>query len=76
MQVLLRRVYGVQGVLLRRMKSSMVDGKPIVDLPGCVQRRETVMLSEEERVFYEELKAQSQDVVKDLQDNSSGCAAA
>ena len=64
----------VQGVLLRRMKTMTIDGKPIIDLPDCTEKRLSAEFSPGEQAFYDELKEQSKDVVRDLKDNSGGCA--
>jgi hypothetical protein len=64
----------VQGVLLRRMKSMTLDGKPIIDLPPCSHTRLSAEFSAEEQAFYDELKEQSKAVLRNLQDNSGGSA--
>lgn len=65
----------LQGVLLRRMKTMTLDGKPIIDLPECTHKQLSAEFSAEEQAFYDKLKEQSKEVVKDLKDNSGGCVA-
>jgi hypothetical protein len=57
------------------MKTMTVDGKPIVNLPPCTHTRLSVEFSTAEQAFYDVLKEQSKAVVRNLQDNSGGCAA-
>jgi hypothetical protein len=57
------------------MKTMTVDGKPIIDLPACTHKRLAAEFNAEEHAFYDELKEQSKAVVKNLEDNSGGCAA-
>ncbi|KAK4250903.1 SNF2 family N-terminal domain-containing protein [Corynascus novoguineensis] len=50
----------LKAMMLRRMKDSMIDGKPILTLPPKTENSEHVVFSDDERQFYQTLEAQSQ----------------
>ncbi|CAK45712.1 uncharacterized protein An08g10070, partial [Aspergillus niger] len=53
----------LKAILLRRTKSSEIDGKPILQLPPKVSERVHAVFSEEEQEFYNALEARSQNEV-------------
>ncbi|KAK4125303.1 hypothetical protein N657DRAFT_362668 [Parathielavia appendiculata] len=50
----------LKAMMLRRMKDSMIDGKPILTLPPKTENSEYVVFSDDERQFYQELESKSQ----------------
>jgi len=50
----------LKAIMLRRMKSSEIDGKPILVLPPKTREDEFVVFSEDEKKFYQDLEARSQ----------------
>ncbi|KAK4140210.1 SNF2 family N-terminal domain-containing protein [Dichotomopilus funicola] len=50
----------LKAMMLRRMKNSMIDGKPILTLPDKKENSEHVVFSDDERQFYEDLESRSQ----------------
>ncbi|KAE9973687.1 hypothetical protein BLS_003475 [Venturia inaequalis] len=50
----------IKAVMLRRTKSSTLDGKPIISIPERTSETANVELSEEERDFYQALEQQAQ----------------
>ncbi|KAK3987417.1 ATP-dependent helicase ULS1 [Cladorrhinum sp. PSN332] len=50
----------LKAIMLRRMKNSEVDGKPIVSLPPKTENSERVVFSEDEQQFYRDLETRSQ----------------
>ncbi|KAK1779954.1 SNF2 family N-terminal domain-containing protein [Copromyces sp. CBS 386.78] len=50
----------LKAVMLRRMKTTVIDGKPILDLPPKVEHIEHVEFSDEEQTFYKNLQDKSQ----------------
>ena len=50
----------LKAMMLRRMKNSMIDGKPILTLPPKTETSEHVVFSEDERLFYQDLESRSQ----------------
>ena len=50
----------LKAIMLRRMKNSEIDGKPILTLPPKTQLDDHVVFSEDELKFYNELEAKSQ----------------
>ncbi|OJJ73280.1 hypothetical protein ASPBRDRAFT_173837 [Aspergillus brasiliensis CBS 101740] len=53
----------LKAILLRRTKSSEIDGKPILQLPPKVSERVHAVFSEKEQEFYNALEARSQNEV-------------
>ncbi|KAK4192478.1 SWI/SNF family DNA-dependent ATPase [Podospora australis] len=53
----------LQATMLRRMKDSKINGKPLLTLPPKTQHSELVQFSEEERQFYMDLETRSQVVL-------------
>jgi len=49
----------LKAIMLRRMKNSQIDGKPILTLPSKIEHEENVEFSEDERQFYTELETKS-----------------
>ncbi|KAL2158389.1 hypothetical protein VTH06DRAFT_4437 [Thermothelomyces fergusii] len=49
----------LKAMMLRRMKDSMIDGKPILTLPPRTESSERVEFSEDERQFYQDLETRS-----------------
>lgn len=56
----------VKSVCLRRTKQTMIDGKPILELPPKTIEKVHVLFSPEEQTFYDELEANSQKQVDRL----------
>jgi len=57
----LRKLQAVlKAIMLRRMKTSTIDGKPILELPPKTKHEDFVTFSEDERRFYQDLEARSQ----------------
>ncbi|KAK4176889.1 putative ATP-dependent helicase [Triangularia setosa] len=50
----------LKAIMLRRMKTSEIDGKPILTLPPKTERSEFVEFSEDEKQFYQDLETRSQ----------------
>ncbi|KAF3490605.1 RING-13 protein [Arthroderma uncinatum] len=50
----------LKAILLRRMKTSKIDGKPILQLPPRVTEKVHTIFSEDEHSFYQALETQSQ----------------
>lgn len=50
----------LKAVMLRRTKSTLIDGKPIVTLPEKTQLEEEAVFSEDELKFYKDLESRSQ----------------
>ncbi|KAK4229547.1 ATP-dependent helicase ULS1 [Podospora fimiseda] len=50
----------LKAIMLRRMKNSVVDGKPIVSLPAKTENSDIVYFSAEEQQFYNDLEGRSQ----------------
>ena len=50
----------LKAIMLRRMKTSEIDGKPILTLPPKVEHSEHVVFSPEEDAFYKALESKSQ----------------
>ncbi|KAK0671374.1 putative ATP-dependent helicase [Cercophora samala] len=50
----------LKATMLRRMKTSEIDGKPILTLPPKTERSEFVEFSEDEKQFYKDLEDRSQ----------------
>ncbi|KAK0737532.1 SNF2 family N-terminal domain-containing protein [Apiosordaria backusii] len=50
----------LKAIMLRRMKSSEIDGKPILTLPPKTERSEFVEFSADEKQFYQDLETRSQ----------------
>ncbi|KAK4155315.1 P-loop containing nucleoside triphosphate hydrolase protein [Chaetomidium leptoderma] len=50
----------LKAMMLRRMKNSMIDGKPLVALPPKTENSEEVTFSDDERQFYQDLETRSQ----------------
>lgn len=49
----------LRAIMLRRMKTSKLDGKPLVDLPPKTEEIEHVVFDEDERGFYTNLEART-----------------
>ncbi|KAL2150297.1 hypothetical protein VTH82DRAFT_7973 [Thermothelomyces myriococcoides] len=49
----------LKAMMLRRMKNSMIDGKPILTLPPRTENSEHVVFSDDERRFYQDLETRS-----------------
>lgn len=49
----------LKAVLLRRTKTSTIDGKPILQLPGRVSEEVHAVFSEDEQAFYDSLEART-----------------
>lgn len=50
----------LKAIMLRRMKNSLIDGKPIVSLPPKTENSEMVIFSDDEKAFYVDLETRSQ----------------
>lgn len=50
----------LKAILLRRTKKSMIDGKPILDLPERTTEKQHAVFSEDEEAFYRALETQTQ----------------
>lgn len=50
----------LKAMMLRRMKNSLIDGKPILSLPQKIESSEQVVFSVDEQQFYRDLEARSQ----------------
>ena len=50
----------LKAIMLRRMKNSKIDGKPILTLPDKTENSEHVVFSEDEKSFYTELESRTQ----------------
>ncbi|KAH6854916.1 SNF2 family N-terminal domain-containing protein [Chaetomium sp. MPI-CAGE-AT-0009] len=50
----------LKAMMLRRMKNSEIDGKPILTLPPKTENSEHVVFSDDERQFYQDLESRSQ----------------
>lgn len=49
----------LKAILLRRMKSSLIDGKPLITLPPKTEEITHVIFSEDEQEFYNALEGKS-----------------
>jgi SNF2 family DNA or RNA helicase len=49
----------LKAILLRRMKSSLIDGKPLITLPPKTEEITHVVFSEDEQAFYNALEGKS-----------------
>jgi SNF2 family DNA or RNA helicase len=49
----------LKAILLRRMKTSLIDGKPIITLPPKTEEVTHVVFSEDEQEFYNALEGKS-----------------
>jgi len=49
----------LKGIMLRRMKDSKIDGKPILNLPSKTEESINVTFSEDEQSFYTQLETNS-----------------
>jgi SNF2 family DNA or RNA helicase len=47
----------LKAILLRRTKTSLIDGKPIINLPPKTEEIQHVVFSEDERAFYNALES-------------------
>ena len=50
----------LKALMLRRMKNSLIDGKPILTLPEKTENSEHVVFSDDEKQFYQDLETRSQ----------------
>lgn len=50
----------LKAILLRRMKNSLIDGKPIIELPPKTEEIQHVVFDEEEQAFYRALENKTQ----------------
>ena len=50
----------IRAILLRRMKTSMIDGKPIIVLPPKVEHIQHVVFNEDEAAYYKALETHTQ----------------
>lgn len=50
----------IKAILLRRTKTSLIDGKPIINLPPKTEEIQHVVFSEEEHEFYKALETKTQ----------------
>lgn len=50
--------------MLRRTKSTVIDGKPLLSLPTKVIEVDELFLGEDERQFYDALEQKSQKLIK------------
>jgi SNF2 family DNA or RNA helicase len=50
----------LKAILLRRTKTSLIDGKPIINLPPKIEEIQHVVFSEEEQDFYQALESKTQ----------------
>lgn len=50
----------LKATMLRRMKNSLIDGKPILTLPEKIENSENVEFSDDEHQFYKALETRSQ----------------
>jgi SNF2 family DNA or RNA helicase len=50
----------LKAILLRRMKTSLIDGKPLITLPPKTEEVTHVIFSEDEQAFYSALEGKSQ----------------
>jgi SNF2 family DNA or RNA helicase len=50
----------LKAILLRRTKTSLIDGKPIINLPPKTEEIQHVVFSEDERAFYNALESKTQ----------------
>ena len=50
----------LKAILLRRNKTSLIDGKPIISLPPKVEEIQHVVFSEDEQAFYSALESKTQ----------------
>jgi SNF2 family DNA or RNA helicase len=50
----------LKAILLRRTKTSLIDGKPIINLPPKTEEIQHVVFSEEEQAFYNALENKTQ----------------
>jgi SNF2 family DNA or RNA helicase len=50
----------LKAILLRRMKTSLIDGKPLIVLPPKTEEVTHVVFSEDEQQFYNALESRSQ----------------
>jgi SNF2 family DNA or RNA helicase len=56
-QAAMRKLQAViKAILLRRTKTSLIDGKPIINLPPKTEEIQHVVFSEEEQEFYNSLE--------------------
>lgn len=49
----------LKAILLRRMKTSLIDGKPLITLPPKTEEITHVVFSEDEKAFYSALEGKS-----------------
>jgi SNF2 family DNA or RNA helicase len=50
----------LKAILLRRTKTSLIDGKPIINQPPKTEEIQHVVFSEDERAFYNALESKTQ----------------
>ena len=50
----------LKAILLRRTKTSLIDGKPIINLPPKTEEIQHVVFSEDEQSFYHALESRTQ----------------
>ncbi|KAK3372015.1 SNF2 family N-terminal domain-containing protein [Podospora didyma] len=50
----------LKAVMLRRMKTTMLDGKPLIELPAKTEHQDHVVFSADEQSFYQDLESKSQ----------------
>ncbi|KAK0703564.1 SNF2 family N-terminal domain-containing protein [Lasiosphaeria miniovina] len=50
----------LKAIMLRRMKNSKIDGKPILSLPDKTEHEDNVVFSNDEQSFYQDLEQRSQ----------------
>ena len=49
----------IKAILLRRTKTSLIDGKPIINLPRKSEEIQHVVFDEEEQIYYNSLESQT-----------------
>src|SRR2546430_16833950 len=60
-QEAMRRLQAVlKAILLRRVKTSLIDGQPIITLPPKVEEIQHVVFSDDEQAFYSALETKTQ----------------
>jgi SNF2 family DNA or RNA helicase len=50
----------IKAILLRRTKKSLIDGKPIINLPGKTEEIQHVVFNEDEQAYYKALESKTQ----------------
>jgi SNF2 family DNA or RNA helicase len=50
----------LKAILLRRTKTSLIDGKPIINLPPKTEEIQHVVFNEDEQAFYNALESKTQ----------------